>query len=166
MSLHGRELLAEWEGCRREVYRDSGGAPTIGFGHLLTLFERRSGQIQLNGRIIDYSKGLSLPECQELFTQDLRPVEAAVATDVTARLEQNQFDALCCFVFNIGVSTFEDIDRAKPGKQPCTLLRDLNAGNYASVPDELAKWVFDNHVRMAGLEHRREKETALWEGRL
>ena len=36
VGLRGKNLFKDWEGLVTHVYLDSGGAPTIGIGHLLT----------------------------------------------------------------------------------------------------------------------------------
>lgn len=46
----GKALFREWEGVVPHVYLDSGGAPTIGIGRLLTPSERSSGTLWLRGQ--------------------------------------------------------------------------------------------------------------------
>ena len=45
--------------------------------------------------------------------------------------------------------------------QSSTLLKDLNAGNYAAVYAEFMKWVFGGGVKLPGLVTRREAECKL-----
>ncbi len=78
--------------------------------------------------------------------------EDAVTDLVKVPLSDNQFSALVAFVFNIGVGHF-----AKS-----TLLRELNAGQYDSVPGQLALWNHINGVVNVGLTRRRAAEIALW----
>lgn len=140
-------LLKNWEGRRGlavlTAYRDGGGVPTIGFGHT-------------NGVVMGMS---CTPEQAERWLQeDVREAENAVNKLVKVPLNEFQFDALVCFVFNVGVGAF-----AKS-----TLLRVLNAGGYAAVPGQMLRWVKDVNPRtgkmvtVPGLVNRRSAEIALW----
>jgi lysozyme len=46
--------------------------------------------------------------------------------------------------------------------QASTLLKDLNAGNYAAVPTQLMKWVYGGGTKLAGLVTRREAERTIF----
>ena len=148
----GKALFREWEGLELEEYLDSGGAPTIGIGHLLTRSERLSGKIILQGQSVRYRNGLTVQQCLDLLDQDLAPAEQAVNAGVRVALNQNQFDALVSFTFNVGDSAFRN----------STLLRQLNAGHHDPVPVQLRRWVKDNGKVVQGLIKRREKEIELW----
>jgi len=50
-SQAGKKALGEMEGCKLAMYMDSGGAPSIGIGHLLTKSERTSGKIVIGAMI-------------------------------------------------------------------------------------------------------------------
>jgi lysozyme len=67
----GKDLFKEWEGLVTHEYLDSGGAPTIGIGHLLTRSERTSGKIVIQGQALDYRNGLTEQQCWDLLGQDL-----------------------------------------------------------------------------------------------
>ena len=148
----GKALFRDWEGLELHAYPDSGGAPTIGIGHLLTRSERLSGKIILKGEVLRYRNGLTLQQCLDLLDQDLGPAEQAVNAGVRVALNQNQFDALVSFTFNVGDSAFRN----------STLLRQLNAGHHDQVPVQLRRWVKDNGKVVQGLIKRREKEIELW----
>jgi len=153
-SQAGKQALGEMEGCKLEVYLDSGGAPSIGIGHLLTRSERASGKIQIGQNEGNYREGLTLEQVYALLEQDLVEVELVITRFVKVYLTQAQYDALVCFVFNVGVSAFKG----------STLLKLLNSGNYLAIPEQLMRWVHDNGVQVPGLISRRESEIALWEG--
>lgn len=156
MSDRGRELLAEWEGVRLHVYKDSAGHSTIGVGHFIRYDEESAGALTVDARRIPYREGISLEEAMALLGEDLRWTEDLIARRVRVPLAQHQFDALVSFAFNIGPSNFTD----------SSLLRKLNSGDYAAVPSELMKWVNAGGSRLNGLIARRQKEGALWEGKL
>jgi len=148
----GKDLFKEWEGLVTHEYLDSGGAPTIGIGHLLTRSERTSGKITIGGQALDYRNGLTEQQCWDLLDLDLSGSEAVVNEAVKVSLNQNQFDALVSFVFNVGDGAFRG----------STLLRLLNQGQLDQVPAQLQRWVRDNGQVVQGLVNRRNKEIALW----
>jgi lysozyme len=150
VSENGIKLLSELEGRRPHAYLDSGGAPTIGVGHLLTKAERSSGKILIGGILVRYVNGLSEDQIDQLLRRDLDLTERIVRANIRVPLTQNQYDALVSFTFNTGTTG-------------TTLTRLLNEGNYAAVPVQMRRWVHDNGKVVQGLVNRREKEIALWE---
>ena len=148
----GKQLFKEWEGLITHMYIDSGGAPTIGVGHLLTTSEKTSGKIIIDGETCKYRDDLTEAQCWALLDQDLDDSEACVNNAVNAELNQNQFDALVSFTFNVGKGAFLG----------STLLKVLNQGNYDEVPEQLIRWNKDNGHVVKGLTNRREKEIKLW----
>ena len=148
----GKNLFKEWEGLVTHEYLDSGGAPTIGIGHLLTRSERTSGKMVIGGQALDYRTGITEQQCWDLLDQDLAGSERVVNETVNVSLTQNQFDTLVSFVFNVGDGAFRG----------STLLRLLNQGQYDQVPTQLKRWVMDNGHVVQGLVNRRAKEIALW----
>lgn len=155
MSKKGLDKLAEWEGVKTEVYKDSAGLPTIGVGHLLTKDELRSGKINILGRNVKYGDGLTEDQVEALFQQDIVSRETAVDKLVRVPLSQNQFDALVSFVFNVGRQAFQN----------STLLKVLNDGRYQDVPDQLERWIYSGGKKVDGLVNRRRNEISLWNSR-
>lgn len=143
MSENGKKKLAEWEGLRTEIYLDSGGLPTIGIGHLLTEREIELGI---------FKDGITQDEAFTLLEHDLFNAENAVDTYVEVDLNQNQFDALVSFVFNVGENAF----------RRSTLLALLNQGQYDHVPTQLRRWNKVSGRVVEGLINRRENEIKLW----
>lgn len=156
ISDRGRDLLAQWEGIRLEPYEDARGLSTIGVGHLIRFDEERRGEVRIGDRWVPYRKGLSREDAMALLGEDLQWAETVVNERAKTYLNQQQFDALTSFTFNVGASAFIE----------STLLRRLNTGEYAAVPAELRKWVNAGGERLRGLVNRREHEIALWEGKL
>lgn len=134
-------LIRQWEGLRLTAYQDIAGVWTIGYGSTTNV---RPGQ-----RITE-------AEAVARLRNDLHEAESAVERLVEVELNDAQFGALVSFVFNVGQGAFGG----------STLLRKLNAGDYASVPGELAKWnkaKVDGVLRpVAGLSNRRAAEAGLW----
>lgn len=131
------------EGFRDMPYRDTGGRLTIGYGHVI-----KHSEGWLKEGVISQAVAL------QLLHQDAKGAENAVNAYVKVPLNQDQFDALVSFVFNVGNEAF----------RTSTLLRKLNAGRCCAVPDELRRWKYDGKHIVAGLAARREKEIALYVG--
>jgi len=146
------DFLISVEGKDKRVYLDSGGEPTIGIGHLLTLSERRSGKLVIGKAVVEYRHGLTDDQVLGLCRQDIRTVVKVVNRGVKVTLTQNQFNALVSFTFNIG----------NDGFLKSTLLRLLNQSHYENVPTQLRRWKYDNGKVVQGLVNRREKEIQLW----
>src|SRR5208282_6189833 len=84
---------------------------------------------------------------------DLSVAETEVNKANDVNLNQNQFDALVSFCYNIGTTAYRD----------STLLKDVNEQKYLDAADEFVKWVTDGdgHV-IEGLVSRRRAERALF----
>jgi len=148
LGIAGEKLIKSYEGFPVNAdgnpvgYLDSGGIPTIGWGHTGTV----DGVAVYEGMVITVSKA------QELFNSDVASAVNTINSLVTVPLTQAQFDALVSFCFNIGGTQFRS----------STLLKKLNAGDYVGASNEFGRWVFDNGVRLQGLVDRREAEKNLF----
>ena len=140
----GAALIRKWETLRTRAYLDTEGIPTIGYGTTSA-----AGIPVRMGMVIT-------PETAEKYMQVT--VEeiygAAVKKHVMVPLRQQEYDALCSFVYNVGTGAFVK----------STLLRKLNAGHYGAVPGEMMRWVHSKSGNAGrGLRNRRMAEVALWE---
>ena len=91
ISKNGLDLIKHFESLQLKAYKCSANVWTIGYGHTKNVKEGdRISQDQAN--------------C--FLMQDLYSVERAIVRLVKVKLNQNQFDALCSLIFNIGISTF------------------------------------------------------------
>jgi lysozyme len=115
MSPKGSAILSVREGERLKAYVDTVGVLTIGVGH--------------TGPDVKPGMTITREQSQALLKKDLEWAEAAV-NKVRVPLNQNQFDALVSFVFNIGATAF-----AKS-----TLLKLLNAGDYSGAAAQFMVW--------------------------
>lgn len=137
--------VKKWEGLKLTAYPDPGsrnGEPwTIGFGHVS------------DGHLKVY-RGLTISPAQAeaALEYDLNETAAAISDLVKVELTDNQFGALVSFAFNVGISAF-----AKS-----TMLKRLNKGDYAAVPQQMARWIYNDGKPMDGLVNRRAAEAGLW----
>ena len=143
ISAKALKLLMKWEGCQLKPYRDAAGLPTIGVGHLVHHNENFHG-------------GITTAQALDLLVSDLERFERAVTDYAHVPLNQNQFDALVCFAFNIGVSAF----------RTSGVLRKLNIGAYDAVPAKMRLWTKAGGKECKGLVNRRENEIKLWKGEI
>ncbi len=146
LSAAGAAFIGGFEGFRGQLYDDAAGHCTIGYGHLV-----HHGPCN-GSEPAEFVAGITEPRAAELLQQDASAAAAAINRSVTVSLSQPQFDALVSFVFNVGTGAFAG----------STLLRRLNAGEYAAVPAELNKWVNAGGQRLQGLVNRRAAEGALF----
>ena len=130
------------EELRLVGYKDSGGVPTIGWGH--------TGIV--DGKPVRVGMKITRAKAQELFEQDTAIAGDAVMRAVKVKLDDYQYGALTSWTLNIGVGAM----------QKSTLVKKLNKGDYDSVPREFMKWVNDNGKRIPGLVNRRARDAALW----
>ena len=133
----GRDLIKQYEGLHLTPYRCPAGVWTIGYGHTRTV---RAGMV------------ITADQAEQLLTDDLRIYERAVQRLVTVPLNDNQFSALVCFCFNVGVGNLEQ----------SSLLRLLNRGWYEQVPAQLMRWCCAKGEVLGGLSRRRAAEGRLW----
>ncbi len=146
LSSQGLEFIKQFEGFRGNLYNDVAGHCTIGYGHLVH-------RGNCNGtESAEFISGITQQRATELLREAVRSFEQTVNDSVNVTLNQNQFDALISFSFNVGAGAFRS----------STLLRLLNTGNYDVVPTELRKWVNAGGRPVQGLIRRREAESNLF----
>lgn len=115
-----------------------------------------------------HTKGVKKGDtCTELqadrwLDEDCDEAEAAVERYVVVPLNQNQFDALVCFVFNIGVGSPAGGRFGASGFRGSTMLMRLNAGLYTEAAGQFPRWNKSNGKVLEGLTKRRYKERDLF----
>lgn len=138
----GLHFIMAHEGVRLEAYPDPGTGTepwTIGVGHTSGV---REGDT------------CTMDEAMAYLRQDVGVAEDAVNRLVNVALTQDQFDALVDFTFNEGAGALAS----------STLLRLLNAGDYAGADKQFARWNLANGRVLPGLVTRRADEAALFNG--
>lgn len=139
------KIMIEFEGEVLHGYLDSAGLLTVGIGHLV----KKGEPYKLN-------QPITQAESRRLFAQDSKFAVDAVNRLVKTDVNQNQFDALCSLVFNIGVAGFQN----------SSVLRYVNQGKFQAAADSFRLWnkatVKGKKVEVRGLTNRRAKEAALF----
>lgn len=114
--------------------------PTIGWGH--------------TGPGVRVGMICTEAQAEAWFSADVAIREVAIGSFVRAQLTQGQFDALVSLIFNIGVSAFKT----------STLLRKLNANDYAGAAAEFPKWNKQKGKELDVLTRRRAAEVVMFNG--
>lgn len=136
-SQRGLDLIENAEGLHLRAYQDGIGVWTIGYGHTRGV---RPGMV------------ITAADAQAYLRSDIATAERGVNTLVTVDINQNQFDALVDFTFNLGSGALAG----------STLLRRLNDGDYEGAANEFGLWVYAGGKIEPGLVRRRSAEKALF----
>lgn len=139
------DLIKVSENFKAAPYRCPAGVPTIGYG---------STRYTDGTKVKMTDPPISEPQAVELMLANLGEYEAAVKRYVTVPLSQGQYDALVDFAYNAGAQNL----------RTSTLLRLLNAGDYAGAANQFKRWVFADGKKLNGLVTRRAAEAALFRG--
>jgi lysozyme len=135
------DLIKRFEGYRMKAAQLPDGRWTLGYGHTLTA---RGGA------------SVSEQDAEALLLYDLITVAHAVNENVYTPLNQNQFDALVCFAFNIGTENFVR----------SAVLRRLNEGALLQAACEMEMWrkadFEGERIVIDALVRRRSAEKALF----
>ena len=137
ISTKGIELIKKFEGFRSKPYRCAGGVLTIGYGHT-------SG--------VSLGTTCTKEQATRWLKKDVEVAEQAIKKYVKVPLDQNMYDALVSFIYNVGTSAFKN----------STLLKKLNAGYYEDSACEFRRWNKAGGKVNAGLSRRRAEEKALF----
>lgn len=138
-SEEGKALIKKFEGCELEAYQCSANVWTIGYGHTAGVNE---GDV------------CTQEDADRMLAEDLEEFEGYVREAVNVPLEQNEFDALIAWTYNLG-----------PGSlQSSTMLKRINESNFDEVPNEMRRWNKSGGQVLDGLVRRREAEALLFQG--
>ncbi|MEW5606510.1 lysozyme [Pseudomonas juntendi] len=136
-SQRGLSLIKSFEGLRLQAYQDSVGVWTIGYG---------------TTRGVKSGMKISKEQAERMLLNDVQRFEPEVERLIKVPLNCNQWDALMCFTYNLGAANLES----------STLLRKLNAGDYAGAAEQFQRWNKAGGKVLAGLVRRRAAEQALF----
>lgn len=141
LSSSGMALIEGFEGFRSKAYKvvKTEKYYTIGYGHY--------------GPDVRFGDTITKAKAETLLKSDVSTAEKAVNEYVKVKLNQNQFDALVSFVYNVGAGAFST----------STLLKELNEGDYQAASAQFPRWNKSGGKVLPGLVTRREKEKALFD---
>lgn len=138
ISDKGLAIIQKYEGCRLKTYLCPAGVLTIGYGH--------TGSDVKSGMTITKAKAL------KLLKKDISRFEKAVSKyDSVYHWNQNQFDALVSFAFNIG-----SIDQ----------LTNNGKRSISEISSKITAYDKANGKVLAGLTKRRAEEKKLFDTKI
>jgi lysozyme len=144
ISKKGLDLIKKFEGLKLKPYLCSAGVPTIGYGN--TLYENGK-KVSLKDTIITEQRAT------ELLSHSLKNLEQHVDSFCRDDINQNQFDALVSFAFNLGPYNLKS----------STLLKKVNKNpNDPTIRNEFMRWTKAGGKVLKGLVERRKCEADLY----
>lgn len=141
-SSKGIELIKSFETLRLKAYKAVSTEKyyTIGYGHY--------------GPEVTPDMEITEAEAEQLLKEDLAEVERAVSNATAGwNLNQNRFDALASFTFNVGIRAFRNSTLLK-------LIKRTTPENV--IRAEFMKWKYSGGRVLPGLERRRRAEADLY----
>ena len=143
----GLAIIKKFEGFRAKPYRCPAGVATIGYG----------STYYADGKPVKMTDApITEAQAQELLQATLAKYEACVNGAVKMTINQNQFDALVSFTYNVGCSAFRN----------STMLRLFNQGYAPQAAEQFNRWTLGGGKVLAGLVSRRAAERALFESKV
>lgn len=144
ISQKGLNLIQRFEGLSLKPYKCPAGIWTIGYG---STYYSNGKKVQAN------DKPISQAEATDLLIEVLKHYEHSVDSYCRDDINQNQFDALVSFCYNVGAGSLKG----------STLLKKVNLNpNDASIPAEFKKWNKGGGKVLKGLTERRKAEADLY----
>jgi lysozyme len=133
----GIEFIKRHEGLRLKAYQCPAGVWTIGYGS--------TGGVRQGDVITEAQAEVKLRE-------DLRTAENEVNRH-KLNINQNQFDALVSFTFNVGSGNFRS----------STLLKRIKENpNHPDIQNQFNRWIYAGGKVLPGLIKRRAEEAKLY----
>ena len=140
ISQKGIDLIKKFEGCRLKAYKDSVGVWTIGWGNTS---HAKAGMV------------ITQQQAETFLKEDIVPVER-VLNGMGVNFTQNQFDALCSWIFNLGTANFNSSAMRK---------YIIAKKGDVEITDQLIKWHNAGGKPLTGLKRRRVAEANMFLGR-
>ena len=138
-------IIKEFEGFKDHAYIDTDGTPVIGYG-----------LSKINGTPVKIGDRISPSQADAALNAHLQEIQQELAQVVKVELSEQQLSALASISFNVGVGAIKD----------STLLRKINAQDYAGAANEFLRWDKANMrgrlVQLPGLSRRRAAERNLF----
>jgi lysozyme len=139
----GIDMMHHFEGCKLQAYQCSAKVWTIGWGN--TYYQDK--------RPVKQGDKVTQEQANELFEMIMNEFSIEVRKALTKEVSENQFSALVCFAYNVGIGNLKK----------STLLRKVNVNpNDETIALEFAKWNKAGGKVLNGLVRRRKAEADLY----
>lgn len=136
-SARGVKLITEFEGFRANAYPDVGSVWTIGYGFT---------------KGVKQGDKITRTQADARLREELSEYEQGVSRACRVQPNQNQFDALVCFAFNVGVA----------GMSRSSVIKAHNREDYQAAARAFGLWNKAGGKVYPGLTRRRAAESALY----
>ena len=136
-------LIKKYEGFSEKPYKCSAGVPTIGYG---STFYLNGNKVTMKDSPISEEVALSI-----LFSV-VEDFSKKVEKLLKVSVNQNQFDALVDFAYNLGIGNL----------QKSTLLKLVNNKDFVGASKQFKLWNKANGKVLNGLTKRRKEEEELF----
>lgn len=148
----GKAITKGFENCHLAPYLCPAGVPTIGWGN--TFYP--------NGKKVTMrDKPITQAYADEIFDFVYSLFEKDVASLVKSKINQNQFNALVDFAYNVGSDI--DADEIPEGLGDSTLLKKVNKNpNDLTIAVEFMKWNKSKGKVLNGLTRRRKANAEMY----
>ena len=143
ISDKGLDIIKEFEGFRSDPYLDQAGVPTIGYG--TTHYDSRAVTMKDHPITKTVATIIMKNQIDNMYGK-------AVNHAVRVSINQNQFDSLVSFTYNIGIA----------GLHASNVLKYINSGRVAEADTQFSHWNHVNGKVDRGLTRRRELEKELF----
>ena len=140
ISEEGKFLIKKFEGCELEAYYDAVNVLTIAYG-------RTKG--------VKAGDTCTQEQADAWLEHELEEYGGYVNNAVKVPLNQNQFDALVAWTYNLGPTNLNS----------SSMLAVLNENKIDEVPAQMRRWNKAGGKVLPGLERRRLAESLLFEGK-
>lgn len=141
ISDKGLALIKSFEQFKAEAYLDAVGVPTIGWG-----------TTRIDGQPVKLGMSCTMEQATVWLMHDLQEFENFIQDKVNVPLTQNQFDALCSLVYNIGTTNFAS----------SSVLSMINKKDYKTAQARFLLWNKAGGKVLKGLTRRRVAEAELF----
>lgn len=144
LNKDGYDLIKQFEGLRLKPYLCSAGVPTIGYGNTQ----------YLNGTKVKMSDSqITKLQAEVLLESIANSFAQSVFRQIKSNVNQNQFNALVSFAYNVGIGNFK----------ASTLLKKVNIDpNDQTIKNEFLRWNKAGGKEIQGLTNRRKKESEIY----
>lgn len=141
VSQKGVDLVKKWEGLKLDAYIDPVGVVTIGYG-----------TTRINGQPVRMGTKISKEQAEYLLKKDIEEHASTIFNFVTVPLNQNQYDALASFQYNLGSNILAN----------STLLTYINNREWKKAAEKMKEYNKGGGQVLQGLVNRRNEEAALF----
>lgn len=150
ISQNGIDFIAKEEGCVLHPYKDIAGIPTIGIGNTY---------YATGIKVTMHDPPITKDEAYALFSQIVKHYEEAVWSLTRDDINQNNFDSLVSFSYNVGIGSLKSstlLKRINANPKDQTIRQAFEMWNKAENPKTHQLEVSDD------LSNRRAREADLY----